>query len=97
MNMSFASIKNVCYYRNLRVKIQEITLSEDVFCRKITYFFSLSFDFDPMTELSINFINTFEYKINMAVNGSVRALIRYTYLDSDFGFFQYKDKIPSKN
>ncbi|MGE3062898.1 MAG: RhuM family protein [bacterium] len=70
------------YFEELTRRIQDIRTSEKRFYRKITEIYSLSVDYDPTSEMSINFFKTVQNKVHWAINGKTAAEIISERADS---------------
>jgi len=63
------------YFDELLRRIQDIRTSERRFYQKITEIYSTSVDYDPTTELSIDFFKTVQNKMHWAISGKTAAEI----------------------
>lgn len=63
------------YFDELLRRIQDIRTSERRFYQKITDIYATSVDYDPTTELSINFFKTVQNKMHWAITGKTAAEI----------------------
>ncbi len=87
------------YFEELTRRIQDIRTSEKRFYRKITDIYSLSVDYDPTDELSINFFKTVQNKIHWAITGKTAAEIIASRADSkksNMGLTNWRGSKPRK-
>ena len=63
------------YFDELLRRIQDIRTSERRFYQKITDIYALSIDYDPTTDISINFFKTVQNKLHWAITGQTAAEI----------------------
>lgn len=63
------------YFEELTKRIQDIRTSEKRFYRKITDIYTLSVDYDPTDEKSIEFFKTVQNKLHWAITGMTAAEI----------------------
>lgn len=70
------------YFDELLRRIQDIRTSERRFYQKITDIYATSVDYDPTTEMSINFFKTVQNKMHWAISGKTAAEIIYERADS---------------
>ena len=71
------------YFEELLHRIQDIRTSERRFYQKITDIYATSFDYDPTTEISINFFKTVQNKMHWAITGQTAAEIIHERVDSN--------------
>ena len=71
------------YFDELLRRIQDIRTSERRFYQKITDIYSTSIDYDPTTDISINFFKTVQNKLHWAITGQTAAEIIYDRADSE--------------
>ncbi|MBP9758702.1 virulence RhuM family protein [Candidatus Dojkabacteria bacterium] len=69
------------YFEELTKRIQDIRTSEKRFYKKIADIYSLSVDYDPTDEQSINFFKTVQNKLHWAITGMTVAEIIYSRAD----------------
>jgi len=63
------------YFDELLRRIQDIRTSEKRFYQKITDIYSTSVDYDPTSDISINFFKTVQNKMHWAITGKTAAEI----------------------
>jgi len=71
------------YFEELLRRIQDIRTSEKRFYQKITDIYATSIDYDPTTEISIQFFKTVQNKMHWAITGRTAAEIIHERADSD--------------
>ncbi|MBW2237721.1 MAG: virulence RhuM family protein [Deltaproteobacteria bacterium] len=71
------------YFDELIRRIQDIRTSERRFYQKITDIYATSIDYDPTTEISIEFFKTVQNKMHWAITGMTAAEIIHERVDSD--------------
>ena len=71
------------YFDELLRRIQDIRTSERRFYQKITDIYATSIDYDPTTDISINFFKTVQNKLHWAITGQTAAEIIYDRADSE--------------
>ena len=67
------------YFDELLRRIQNIRTSEKRFYQKITDIYATSVDYDPTSEISINFFKTVQNKIHWAITQKTAAKIIHDY------------------
>ena len=75
------------YFKELLARIRDIRSSEKVFWRQVLDIFATSVDYDPKSEISINFFKTVQNKMHWAAHGHTAAEIINERIDADL-FFQ---------
>ena len=95
------------YFKELLSRIRDIRSSERVFWRRVLDIFATSSDYDPKSEISINFFKTVQNKLHYAVHGHTTAEIIKERADSSKDFMGltsfdgdypiYDDAIVAKN
>lgn len=70
------------YFDELLRRIQDIRTSERRFYQKITDIYAISIDYDPTTDISINFFKTVQNKLHWAIAGQTAAEIICDRVDS---------------
>ena len=65
------------YFDELLRRIQDIRTSERRFYQKITDIYATSIDYDPTTEISINFFKTVQNKMHWAITGKTAVESAY--------------------
>jgi hypothetical protein len=71
------------YFEELLRRLQDIRTSERRFYQKITDIYATSVDYDPTTEMSIEFFKTVQNKMHWAITGKTAAEIIYDRADSN--------------
>jgi len=71
------------YFEELLQRIQDIRTSEKRFYQKITDIYATSIDYDPTTDISINFFKTVQNKMHWAITGQTAAEIVATRAKSE--------------
>lgn len=87
------------YFEELLRRIQDIRTSERRFYQKITDIYSTSVDYDPTSEISINFFKTVQNKMHWAITGKTAAEIIYTRADckkQNMGLTNWRGEKPRK-
>ena len=95
------------YFKELLSRIRDIRSSERVFWRQVLDIFATSSDYDPRSEISINFFKTVQNKLHYAVHGHTAAEIIKERADSNKDFMGltsfggnypiYEDVVIAKN
>lgn len=88
------------YFEELTRRIQDIRTSEKRFYRKITDIYSLSVDYDPTSEISINFFKTVQNKVHWAISGKTAAEIiaeRANSKKNNMGLTNWRGSVPRKS
>ena len=87
------------YFEELLDKIRDIRSSEKVFWRKILDIYATSIDYDPKSELSINFFKTVQNKMHYATHGNTAAEIIFKRADANkknLGLTNFKGDVPTR-
>lgn len=95
----FKNNGNDSYFDELLDKIRDIRSSEKVFWRKILDIYSTSIDYNPQTEITLNFFKTVQNKMHYAVSNNTAAEIVYSRVDSsknNIGLTNFKGDLPTK-
>jgi hypothetical protein len=71
------------YFDELLRRIQDIRTSEKRFYQKITEIYATSVDYDPTSEISINFFKTVQNKLHWAITQKTAAEIIYDRVDAN--------------
>ncbi|MBW2166709.1 MAG: virulence RhuM family protein [Deltaproteobacteria bacterium] len=71
------------YFDELLRRIQDIRTSERRFYQKITDIYAISIDYDPTTDISINFFKTVQNKLHWAITGQTAAEIIHDRANSE--------------
>ena len=74
------------YFKELLSRIRDIRSSEKVFWRQVLDIFATSVDYDPKSEISINFFKTVQNKMQWAAHGHTAAEIIKERADSKKDF-----------
>jgi len=88
------------YFEELTRRIQDIRTSEKRFYRKITDIYSLSVDYDPTSEISIDFFKTVQNKVHWAISGKTAAEIiaeRANSKKNNMGLTNWRGSVPRKS
>ena len=78
------------YFKELLARIRDIRSSERIFWRQILDIFATSSDYDPKSEISINFFKTVQNKLHYAVHGHTAAEVIKNRAHSDTDFMGLK-------
>ena len=87
------------YFDELLARIRDIRSSEKVFWRKVLDIYSTSIDYDPKSEMSVQFFQTVQNKMHWAAHGHTAAEVIYQRIDStkpNAGLTNFKGKHPTK-
>jgi hypothetical protein len=71
------------YWKELLQRIRDIRASEKVFYRQVLDIYATSIDYDPKTEISIDFFKKVQNKIHYAVHGNTAAEVIYKRADAE--------------
>lgn len=74
------------YFDELLSRIRDIRSSEKVFYRKILEIYALSIDYDPRTEVTMQFFKTVQNKMHFSVHGHTAAEIIYERANAEKDF-----------
>ena len=74
------------YWKELIERIRDIRASEKVFYRQVLDIYATSIDYDPHTEVSIEFFKKVQNKIHFAISGQTAAEIIYVRADAEKEF-----------
>lgn len=74
------------YFDELLSRIRDIRSSEKVFYRKILEIYALSIDYDPRTEITMQFFKTVQNKMHFSVHGHTAAEIIYERANAEKDF-----------
>lgn len=88
------------YFDELMRRIQDIRTSERRFYQKITDIYSTSTDYDPTSEVSIQFFKTVQNKMHWAITGKTAAEIIKERADSEkanMGLTSWRGDKPRKS
>lgn len=87
------------YFEELLARIREIRSSEKVFWRKVLDIYATAIDYDPKSEISINFFKTVQNKMHYATHGKTAAEVIFTRVDANkenLGLTNFKGDIPTR-
>lgn len=88
------------YFDELLARIRDIRSSEKVFWRKVLDIYSTSIDYDPKSEISVEFFQTVQNKMHFAAHGNTAAEVIYYRIDSakpNAGLTNFKGAQPTKH
>jgi len=74
------------YWKELLQRIRDIRASEKVFYRQVLDIYSISIDYDPKAEVSVEFFKKVQNKIHFAVHGQTAAEVIFTRADAEKEF-----------
>ncbi len=74
------------YFKELLERIRDIRASEKVFYRQILDIYATSIDYNPNTDISVEFFKKVQNKIHYAIHGQTAAEIIYNRADSEKEF-----------
>ena len=74
------------YWKELLYRIRDIRASEKVFYRQVLDIYATSVDYDPKSEMSIEFFKKVQNKIHYAVNGQTAAEVIFNRADAEKEF-----------
>ncbi len=86
------------YFKELLERIRDIRSSEKVFFRQVLEIYATSIDYDPNSEVSIQFFKKVQNKIHYAIHGQTAAEVIYTRADAEkdfMGLTTFEAKEPS--
>lgn len=87
------------YFEELLARIREIRSSEKVFWRKVLDIYATSIDYNPKSEISINFFKTVQNKMHFATHGNTAAEIIFNRVDANkdnIGLTNFKGNMPTR-
>ena len=87
------------YFEELLARIREIRSSEKVFWRKVLDIYATSIDYNPKSEISINFFKTVQNKMHYATHGNIAAEVIFTRVDANkdnLGLTNFKGDMPTR-
>ena len=87
------------YFEELLARIREIRSSEKVFWRKVLDIYATSIDYNPKSEISINFFKTVQNKMHYAAHGNTVAEVIFTRVDANkdnLGLTNFKGDMPTR-
>lgn len=73
----FKSGSSMNYFRELLERIREIRIEEKVFYQQIKDIYKLSIDYDPNSQITLDFFREVQNKLLWAVSGNTAAELRY--------------------
>ena len=74
------------YFKELLERIRDIRASEKVFYRQVLEIYATSIDYDPKSDISIQFFKKVQNKIHYAVHGRTAAEVIYSRSDAEKEF-----------
>ncbi|MBR1599347.1 MAG: virulence RhuM family protein [Lachnospiraceae bacterium] len=74
------------YFKELLERIRDIRASEKVFYRQVLEIYATSIDYDPRSDISIEFFKKVQNKIHYAVHGETAAELIYHRADAEKEF-----------
>jgi hypothetical protein len=74
------------YWKELLQRIRDIRSSEKVFYRQVLDIYATSIDYDPMSDVSIEFFKKVQNKIHYAVHGQTAAEVIFDRVDAEKEF-----------
>lgn len=74
------------YFKELLERIRDIRASEKVFYRQVLEIYSTSIDYDPESEISIEFFKKVQNKIHYAIHGETAAEVIFHRVDAEKEF-----------
>jgi hypothetical protein len=89
--------KSMNYFQELQDRIREIRLSERFFYQKIKDIYTTSIDYDPKSDLSINFFKVVQNKLLWAISQQTAAELVYRRADATkplLGMLSFDKKLP---
>lgn len=87
------------YFDELLARIRDIRSSEKVFWRKVLDIFATSIDYDPSTEISMEFFKTIQNKMHWAAHGQTAAEVIFYRVNAEklhAGLTSFKGSKPTK-
>ncbi len=87
------------YFEELLARIRDIRTSEKVFWRKVLDIYATSIDYNPKSEISINFFKTVQNKMHYATHGNTAAEVVFNRVDSNkenLGLTNFKGDYPTR-
>lgn len=91
---------NSTYFEELLTRIRDIRSSEKIFWRKILDIYATSIDYNPKSEISIDFFKTVQNKMHYATHGHTAAEIIFNRVDANkenLGLTNFKGDYPTKS
>ena len=87
------------YFEELLARIRDIRSSEKVFWRKVLDIYATSIDYDPKSELSVNFFKTVQNKMHYAAHGQTAAEVIFYRANSNkenLGLTNFNGDYPTR-
>jgi hypothetical protein len=87
------------YFDELLSRIRDIRSSEKVFWRKVLDIYATSIDYDPSSEISLDFFKTIQNKMHWAAHGHTASEIIFQRVDAqklNAGLTSFKGSKPTK-
>lgn len=78
------------YWKELLERIRDIRSSEKVFYRQVLDIYATSVDYDPKSDVSVEFFKRVQNKIHYAVHGQTAAEVIFTRADAEQAFMGLK-------
>ncbi|MCL2284294.1 MAG: virulence RhuM family protein [Fibromonadales bacterium] len=95
------------YWKELLLRIRDIRASEKVFYRQVLDIYATSIDYDPKSQISIEFFKKVQNKIHYAIHGQTAAEVIFNRADAEKEFMglmtfsgnrpHLKDAVIAKN
>jgi hypothetical protein len=85
------------YWKELLLRIRDIRASEKVFYRQILDIYATSVDYDPQSEISIDFFKKVQNKIHYAIHGQTAAEVIFNRADAEkefMGLMTFSENSP---
>ena len=87
------------YFEELLARIRDIRSSEKIFWRKVLDIYATSIDYDPKSDISIQFFQTVQNKMHWAAHEQTAAEVIYYRIDAEkqnLGLTYFKGTKPTK-
>jgi hypothetical protein len=85
------------YWKELLLRIRDIRASEKVFYRQILDIYATSVDYDPQSEISVDFFKKVQNKIHYAIHGQTAAEVIFNRADAEkefMGLMTFSENSP---
>ena len=95
----FKNNEESVYFEELLARIRDIRSSEKVFWRKVLDIYATSIDYDPKSELSVNFFKTVQNKMHYAAHGQTAAEVIFYRANSNkenLGLTNFNGDYPTR-
>ncbi|MDR1121851.1 MAG: virulence RhuM family protein, partial [Dysgonamonadaceae bacterium] len=86
------------YWKELLDRIRDIRSSEKVMCRQVLDLYATSVDYDPKSDISIQFFKIVQNKLHFAAHGHTAAEVIYERVDADkpfMGLTTFSGELPT--